>query len=153
MTQGYEHGGFWRISDRNGKRYRNWDTRREWNGSLVGVDEYEERHPQDFVRGLRDKQIVPSPRPPPVMETFIGPLQTDLTAAAVAGATTLNVTSSVRFSTGDTIALPLDNGNTLRTTISNVPTATTLSVPALPWAASIGNVVTNYSAVALADVG
>ena len=33
------------ISDRSGFRYRLKDMRREWNGLLVGKDEYEEKHP------------------------------------------------------------------------------------------------------------
>ena len=34
------------ISDRSGFRYRLKDMRKEWNGSIVGYDEYEEKHPQ-----------------------------------------------------------------------------------------------------------
>ena len=34
------------ISDRSGLRYRYQDMRREWNGSLVGKDEFEAKHPQ-----------------------------------------------------------------------------------------------------------
>ena len=34
------------ISDRSGVRYRFKDTKKEWNGLLVGKDEYEEKHPQ-----------------------------------------------------------------------------------------------------------
>lgn len=34
------------ISDRSGFRYRIKDMRKEWNGSLVGKDEYESKHPQ-----------------------------------------------------------------------------------------------------------
>ena len=34
------------ISDRSGFRYRLRDMRKEWNGLLVGKDEYEEKHPQ-----------------------------------------------------------------------------------------------------------
>jgi len=34
------------ISDRSGFRYRLIDMRKEWNGSLVGKDEYESKHPQ-----------------------------------------------------------------------------------------------------------
>ena len=36
----------YRISDRSGFRYRIKDMRKEWNGSVVGYDEYEEKHPQ-----------------------------------------------------------------------------------------------------------
>lgn len=34
------------VSDRSGFRYRIKDMRKEWNGSFVGKDEYEEKHPQ-----------------------------------------------------------------------------------------------------------
>jgi hypothetical protein len=34
------------LSDRSGFRYRIKDMRKEWNGSFVGKDEYEEKHPQ-----------------------------------------------------------------------------------------------------------
>ena len=34
------------TSDRSGVRYRYRDMRREWNGLLVGKDEYEPKHPQ-----------------------------------------------------------------------------------------------------------
>ena len=34
------------ISDRSGFRYRYKDMRREWNGLLVGKDEWEPKHPQ-----------------------------------------------------------------------------------------------------------
>ena len=34
------------ISDRSGQRYRYQDMRKEWNGLLVGKDEYEPKHPQ-----------------------------------------------------------------------------------------------------------
>ena len=40
------------ISDRSGLRYRYKDMRREWNGLLVGKDEYESKH----------KQLEPRPR-------------------------------------------------------------------------------------------
>ena len=36
----------YRISDRSGFRYKIKDMRKEWNGSIVGYDEYEEKHPQ-----------------------------------------------------------------------------------------------------------
>ena len=34
------------ISDRSGRRYRLQSMRKEWNGLVVGPDEYEEKHPQ-----------------------------------------------------------------------------------------------------------
>ena len=34
------------ISDRSGMRYKYRDLKKEWNGSLVGPDEFEAKHPQ-----------------------------------------------------------------------------------------------------------
>jgi hypothetical protein len=66
MAELYQIGGFYRICDRCGFERRNYDTRKEWTGLIVCADEcYETRHPQDSVRGVKDKQKVPSPRPEP----------------------------------------------------------------------------------------
>lgn len=32
------------------------DARREWNGTIVRERSYEERHPQDFVKAVKDDQ-------------------------------------------------------------------------------------------------
>ena len=52
------------ISDRSGFRYRLRDMRKEWNGLLVGKDEFEPKHPQ--LRSPRvgaDPQALRDPRP------------------------------------------------------------------------------------------
>jgi len=52
------------ISDRSGFRYRLRDMRKEWNGLLVGKDEYEEKHPQiQPVRRAIDAEALRDPRP------------------------------------------------------------------------------------------
>ena len=52
------------ISDRSGFRYRLSEMRKEWNGLLVGPDEYEEKHPQlTPPRNVYDPQAVQNPRP------------------------------------------------------------------------------------------
>ena len=54
----------YRISDRSGFRYKLKDTRKEWNGSIVGKDEYEEKHPQlEPVRVRADNQAIRDARP------------------------------------------------------------------------------------------
>ena len=40
------------ISDRSGVRYKLNRMKREWNGSLVGPDEYEPKQPQLFSVGV-----------------------------------------------------------------------------------------------------
>lgn len=52
------------ISDRSGFRYRLKEMRREWNGLLVGPDEYEPKHPQlEAPRPGPDPQALRNPRP------------------------------------------------------------------------------------------
>jgi hypothetical protein len=155
---GYKKGGFWRIDDRTGFKVRGYNTVKEWTGSIVDKNDFEARHPQDFVRGVADKQVVPAPRPRAPVDTYIGPLDTELTAAGKAGDITLTILSSVRMVIGDRISVLLDEGyanaGNLITTISGIsgPNSITLAVP-LPGPASIGNVVTDWSAVAAANIG
>jgi len=52
------------ISDRSGFRYRLRDMRQEWNGLLVGKDEWEAKHPQlEVLRHLPDAEALRNPRP------------------------------------------------------------------------------------------
>jgi len=54
------------ISDRSGFRYRLKDMRKEWNGLLVGKDEWEPKHPQlEPLRAVPDPQSLRNPRPDP----------------------------------------------------------------------------------------
>jgi len=43
------------IDDRTGFSIKASDSRKEWNGLVVHKDQWEERHPQDFVRGRKEK--------------------------------------------------------------------------------------------------
>ena len=149
----YVAGDFWRICDCCGFQVRASETRKRWDGLIVCRADWEPRHPQDFVRGKADRQTVPEPRPEPV-PTFIGPLQTLLTAAVTSGGLTLSVESSTRFEGGDTIGVVCSDGETKRRTVDAVTDATTITITqALGSAAASGALVTNYSAVAEADVG
>tara|TARA_R100001129_G_scaffold71246_1_gene48495 strand:+ start:2094 stop:2585 length:492 start_codon:yes stop_codon:yes gene_type:complete len=54
----------YRISDRSGFRFKIKDTRKEWNGSIVGKDEYEEKHPQLEPTKVRaDNEAIKNARP------------------------------------------------------------------------------------------
>lgn len=57
--------GFYRIDDRTGFKVRADRTVKEWDGTIVAREDFEARHPQDFVRGRRDTMAVPDPRPEP----------------------------------------------------------------------------------------
>ena len=57
------------LSDRSGQRYRYRDMRKEWNGLLVGPDEYEPKHPQlGPFRTVSDPQALKDARPPQNLE-------------------------------------------------------------------------------------
>ena len=65
------------ISDRSGFRYRLREMRKEWNGLLVGPDEWEEKHPQlEAPRVSPDPQALRDPRPEriePAVEVLLTP--------------------------------------------------------------------------------
>jgi hypothetical protein len=153
MNEGYVPGDFWRICERCGFKKRASETFKTWDGLYVCEEDFESRHPQDFVRGRKDRINVPNPRPEAIANV-IGPLQTSVSVAAVASDTTINVASSVRFSPTDRIGVMLDSGEVKRVTVLLVPSATSLQLTAaLGGSAAVGNVVINYSAVSEADIG
>ena len=144
----YRKGGFWRIDDRSGARVRASDTKMEWNGAIVDKNDWEARQPQDFVRGKPDRQTVPHPRPVESVDQalFTGPLTTTIAAAAVAGATTVTVASSVGFHLGARVAIMLDNLDRFLGTITSLPDPVTIAfTPALPNSASVGEFVVDYT--------
>jgi len=65
----------WAISDRSGQAYPYSVMRREWNGLLVGPDEYEPKHPQlGPFRKVVDPQALQNARPDRVepLDVFVG---------------------------------------------------------------------------------
>ena len=143
----YIPGDFWRICDRCGFKVRSSQTRKQWDGLIVCLDDFEERHPQNFVRGRVDRQNVPDPRPEPV-DSIIGPLTTVTTAEALPGSSALTVSSSVRFLAPDNIGIMLDDGSVYAAIIQSIPNATRINITtALPGTVPSGALVIDYSAV------
>tara|TARA_R100001244_G_scaffold42971_1_gene38677 strand:+ start:71 stop:376 length:306 start_codon:yes stop_codon:yes gene_type:complete len=63
------------ISDRSGFRYRYKDMREEWNGLLVGRDEFEAKQPQlGPFRKATDPQALKNARPDKkeVLDVYVG---------------------------------------------------------------------------------
>lgn len=77
-TPGYIPGDFWRMCSRCGFQFRASETFRTWDNLYVCREDFETRHPQDFVRGRKDRQNVPDPRPEP-SDVFIGPTEAIMT--------------------------------------------------------------------------
>lgn len=150
----YRKGDNWLIDDRSGARIRRSDARMEWDGTVVHKDEFEPRHPQDFVKGRVDRQIPPQPIRSEPVDVLTGPLVTTLGAGAAAGDTSITVVSTVRMEAGDTVKIMLDNHEAFRVAIVTVDSATGLTIfSPLPWAASSGNSVIDETALAVADIG
>lgn len=56
-------GGAWGICDRCGFKYRLSDMKKEWTGLMVCREDYDIRHPQEYIRGHADRPAVRNARP------------------------------------------------------------------------------------------
>lgn len=63
-TSEYIPGDNLLISDRSGRVMRRSEARVQWNGLVVHESEWEPRHPQEFVRGVKEDIVAPEPRRP-----------------------------------------------------------------------------------------
>lgn len=61
----YISGEFNVTCDVCSKKLKAHEVKHRWDGLLVCADDYEVRHPQDFVRARQDKITVPFQRPIP----------------------------------------------------------------------------------------
>lgn len=66
-----EPGEHYVWCDRTGFKVPASETVREWDGKVVWNRVYEPRHPQDFVRGVREDGTVHDARPRPA-DRFLG---------------------------------------------------------------------------------
>jgi hypothetical protein len=62
-------GDFWRIDDETGFKVRASNTARQWDNRIVR--DPDQRNPQDYVRGRKDRQTVIDARPEPA-DVFVG---------------------------------------------------------------------------------
>lgn len=61
----YVHGDSNALCDMCGFKFKSSKLRYNWKGQRVCQNDWEPRHPQDFVRGVKDDQRAPDPRPEP----------------------------------------------------------------------------------------
>jgi hypothetical protein len=141
----YVHGAHNVICDRSGFKVKSTDVKREWNHSVVRREDFEKRHPQDYVRGVRDIQSVADPRPgAPDSPTHS---ETTLDAAEVAGQTVLSVTATTNMTAGDSIMVEMDDGTFHLSTIASFSAGDTVTIAdATPSKAASGNKVVIASA-------
>lgn len=152
IEDGYRPGDFWRYCDVCGFKTRASQTRKRWDGAIVCLEDFEIRHPQDFVAGRKDRQSVPDPRPDPVA-VVIGPLTTTVSQAGNAGDLTINIASSVRFGAGDHIGVLVDTGLHYAVVQSVLDATSLLLTAPLPAPLAADTTVINYSAVSQPDIG
>jgi hypothetical protein len=60
---GYIKGGNYAMCDVCGEKYRAMELRRRWDGALCCNEDWEPRHPQDFLRGIPDYPQAPVTNP------------------------------------------------------------------------------------------
>jgi len=111
------------VCDRSGMTFWASETQKEWNGGLVHKQFWEARHPQDFVRGVRDDMRVDPARPTPDPEDLprLGPATTHIALAGVPGNYFVVVDSISGFSAGNYIRIVMDDGSILQTQIVSAP--------------------------------
>ena len=76
MSNTYKKGDWNAICDSCGRKFKASQLRRRWDGLRVCKDDWEPRHPQDFLRGKPDKPSVPWSRPEQA-DTFVTPAPAD----------------------------------------------------------------------------
>lgn len=109
---GYQKGEHLVVCDRSGRVYDSSNTRKEWNGLIVGKDEWEPRHPQEFVRGIRENIAVKQARPGGVKSIDLSTTIDDITP--VSGSVTSSVyTSGAADDTRPFVYWTVDLGSSL----------------------------------------
>lgn len=100
------------VSDRSGLRYRYRDMRREWNGLLVGKDEYEPKHSQlGPFRARTDAEALADARPDRTEPALERILPRDSFTSGSSGSAVITVTEvSHGRTTGDTVRFRKVNG-------------------------------------------
>ena len=127
MTR-YIRGDWNLIDDKTGFKIKASNSRLQWNNVRCADRYFEERHPQDFVRGVPDKQNVPFARPESAnpwlatVTTINNPTGTGFEA----GATTILVADTTGFASADFINIILDGGGIQQTQITVIDGTTLL---------------------------
>lgn len=68
---GYRPGDYWMVCDVCGLDYRRSEMRQRWDRAWVCRDDWEIKHPQESVRGIRERIRVPVARPVPANNNLI----------------------------------------------------------------------------------
>lgn len=139
----YRHGDHYVYCDISGFKVHASETRMTWDGLRVRKEDWDYRHPQDFVKGQAYRQNVQNPRPEPEDDTT--DTQTTLSGDEATGQTVISVSSTNRIAAGDSITIYLDNDQTHTSTVDSIGSGTVTISTALPSPASSGNHVSTLT--------
>jgi hypothetical protein len=105
----YKPGSFYRVDDLTGFPERAEATKKTWQGYFVRTKSWEPRNAQDFVRGRRDDQTVPEPRPRQT-NIFLG-YSTTLAVSAPIQSTTIYPATWIPVAVGNVLTIILEDGS------------------------------------------
>ena len=120
QNPGWQAGNYWVVCDTCGFDYRVRETRLTWDNFLVCEKCWEPRHPQEYVRGIRDKQSVPIARPEP--DTSMK--STTLSSSASKTAKVIYVADITQISENDPIGVTLNDDSTQWFQVDSLTVAT-----------------------------
>jgi hypothetical protein len=134
---GWEAGQYWVECQRCGLDYKAKHIKREWTGAIVCFNCWEPRHPQEYVRGRKERLAVRGPQNP----------QGLVNDAAKAGSTEAPGSTFIVDSVSTT-DLP-DRSDPTGTAISTLTTSTCFPTSYFDYLANQTQTVTSYSALNL----
>lgn len=141
----YIPGSNYVKDDRSGFPMRVERTRGQWDNLQVDQRFWEPRQPQDFVKGVPDRQNVgiARPLPPPA---FSGPIWVQTTANVSPQQTQVYLADTSSFQPGSQVGLMQDDGVVFNTITVNPITADYVTLAGgAPTNASSGNLLINYN--------
>jgi len=104
MTQNSLILGNWNaLCDSCGRRFKASELQKRWDGLMVCSDDFEQRHPSDFLRVSKEKIAVEWARPFPAEEHFIRSCTTEGSSGMASYAVAGCMRAGVPFPTSDTI--------------------------------------------------
>ena len=144
MTR-YIRGDWNLIDDKTGFKIKASQSRLQWNNVRCADKYFEERHTQDFVRGVPDKQNVPFARPESADPWLVTSTTINNPTGFDAGTTTITVASTTGFQNNDFVNVLLDGGGILQTQVTVIDSVTLLLANPLPGRTLNGYAVSDLS--------
>lgn len=134
----YIPGDYHMICDRCGGKFRRSEMQKTWEGYWVDSKCFNVRHPQDFVKNIRDKQSVPVARPD--RNSSLG--ETTLFASSAKFANSITLTSTSYIIKYSSLGITLDDGTVQWTFATADPAAGVVQLNDQLWGpASSGNII------------